>query len=344
MTSRVTIFTKDGYQVGDIRAHVDCEYILNANPAPGRCTFDVSNSSIKASRKYLEFGNYVLIRNALLPDWIGVIVSRSWGHGVVTVMAMQVEFILSRRITPITPISGVAGSLFKQILDYTNSALFNEKPIAVNTNNIYFGGVSRDETLGNDALTHIQQISTRSGNDFDISYSFDTNGRLYLIGNWYQKKGTYIGKFLREGRNISISDRLLVEDARGMANWYEGRGDANTVGTRISTVKYDSNSINQYGLNQEAGVFDGNSVMSTLESSTLNKLANSLTPLGAFDLTVSERGFSTLGLGNIYDLDLNTAAFDYVGLGYHDLVTLYGMGYNSKDNTVRTITGRYTNA
>ncbi len=341
MTTRVTIFSKDGYFVGDIRTNPTYEYVLNATPSAGRCTFDLSLSSAKVTPKYLEFGNYVLIRNTYLPDWIGIIVKRTWGFGSVQIMAMQAEWILTRRITPILTYTGTAGSIFNQILSYTNGAKYNEKPIT--PNNLFLGGVSREEKLGNDALSHIQAVAERSGNDFDVTYNFDTNGKLYLLGNWYERKGGYTSKYLREGKNISTSERVFDEDARQLANWYEGRGDANTTGTRITATKYDDTSISKYGLMQEAGVFDGNSVMATLENNTLNKLYNLYAPQGAFDLTATEGAFSFLRIGDVYELDLNTVGFINGGRGYQGFCRLVGMEYDSMNNTTRLIVTRWKN-
>lgn len=337
--SRVSVYNKDGFYVGDIRTDVVCEYLLNAYPAAGRCTFTMGIGHAKTTLKYLEIGNYILVRTENLPDWIGEIVIRSWNYGSVDITAMQSEYVLQKRNTPAVKYSGNAGSIFSQILTVTNAAEFNNKPIK--PNRIFTGGTDRQETMGNNALSHVTAIADRSGNDFDIKHSFDDNGRLYLVGNWYEFKGQDTGEYFREGKNIEISNGVLVEDSRLMANYYQGRGDVSTAGSRLTANRFDAVSIARYGLNQGSEVFDGNSVLSTLEENTLNKLRAVSNPLNTFDITVDQSAFYILDVGNIANLDLNKSGFDNGGYGYHGKVRMLGLEYDSIVKTCRVIAEKY---
>lgn len=348
-TPRVTIFNKNGYRIGDIRCHPVYEFILNAKPSPGKCTFTIGRHDPKASLKYLEFGNYVLIRHYDLPDWIGEIAIRSWNNGSVEITAFQIEYVLGKRNTNILKYTGTAGSIFIQALQYTNGLVYNEKKIT--PYNIDVSGVQREETFGNNALSHISAVSDRSGNDFDVSYVFDVNGKLNLVGNWYPVKGIVTREYLREAHNIEALDGVLIEDARDFANYIEGRGDASTGSTRLSSVIYNERSINQYGLNQISTVFDGNTQQATLDSNTLNLLFSILDPACSYDLTgLNVRnafGFSLfryLNVGNVLNIDLNTVGFaPNGGFGLTNvMVRILGMSYDALEDKCRLIVEKYT--
>ena len=258
------------------------------------------------------------------------------------ILAYQAEYVLDRRTTPIQKSTGTAGAIFNNILQMTNGVTFNDK--IIKSNNVYIGGVQREETLGNSALSHISAVAERSGNDFDISYILDDNRRLRLVGNWYQTKGLVTNKYLREGHNIELTDNVLIEDARELANWVEGRGDASTGASRMSATRYNEASIAQYGLYQTAEVFSGNTVQATLNDNTLNKLKALLNPARSFDLTalnISDT-FDFLDIGNIHNLDLNCDGFEEGHFGTRTQVRTLGMSVDTTKDTCRLITEEYT--
>lgn len=341
MTSRVTIFDKDGYFLGDIKADAYRSWVRNCDPTPGECSFAVSRFDAKCTEYFLGFGNYVLIRHTTLPDWVGIIFVHRWSNGYVTVRAVQAEYILEKRLTPVQSITGTAGSLFMQILNITNAENLNEKPIY--PAEIDIGGIERTQILGANALSIINDIARRTGNDFDVLYSFGQNGKLQLNGNWYSRKDFMTGKYLREGVNIKLSDGIYEQDARNTANYIEGRGDASTNGTRKSSIKYDETSIYKYGLLQTGKVFSGNSEQMTIDNNTLNLLRVNKNPFETFDITAANVGdtFSYIGIGNVWNLELNSAGFAGNILGTDLQVDIQGMEYDDISDTCRLIVERY---
>lgn len=339
--SRITVFDKLGYFVGDIRASTVRSWVLNAQPSPGECRFVVSRYDDKCTVRYLQFGQYILIRHASLPDWIGVIVSRKWTNGAVEIKAIQSEYILRKRNTTPGEVRGTPGSIFQQILEDTNNQPFNEKTIIPGV--IYSASPQKAQKSGHDGLTIIQDISTRSGNDFDIRHAFNVNGKLYLTGNWYQRKGIVTNRTLREGWNIQASNGLLEEDIRISFNYLLGRGDASTDGTRKVSTQFDEASINLYGLNQAVTVFSGNKEQVTVDANTLNLLIASKDPFKTFDIVALNVGdlFTYLDVGNIYYTDMNSAGFSGSGFGSQDMVRLFGMEYDDESDTCRLVLELY---
>lgn len=342
MTSRITIYDKNGGFIGDVRGSAPRSWVLNSDPVPGECNIPISIYDDKNSLRYIEFGKYVLVRRSPLPDWIGIIYNRKWSSGYVTVKAIQAEFLLSRRRTPIIDVSGTAGAIFTQLLNYINNEPFNEKPIY--PNEIYIASPTTSKKLGADPLTIVQELAAGSGNDFSVLHAFDTNGHLYMTGNWYKRRGIMTDYYLREGVNIQLSDGILEEDARTMVNYLEGRSDASTDGTRISSFQYDEESISRYGLQATSSVFNGVKNKSTVESNTLNLLKASKDPLNTFDVTALEVGetFYKLDIGNVVNLSLKTYGYSVNPKGTSELVEISGMEFN--ETSCRLIVERYKDA
>jgi hypothetical protein len=284
----------------------------------------------------------VLVRRAGLPDWLGVIVKWSFGFGSVNVLCLQIEFVLDKRNTPIKKFSALAGAIFTEMLNISNANPYNEKPIQPGS--IFAGGNQREETFGGSVLSHAQAISERSGNDFNVTYAFDVNGKMYLLGNWYERRGAITNEDLRAGYNIELTDNILEVDARELGNWVEGRGDANTDGTRPISIAYNEDSIRKYGLNQISLVFDGNREPGTVEENTLNKLKATLDPAQSYDITVLDVGdiFNSLDIGNVHNLNLPRDGFDDSGnVGTRTQVETLGMAVESLEGTVRLIVEKY---
>jgi len=323
--ARVSIYTKEGFYVGDVRVATVRTWTLASSGVYGHCAFDMSKLDAKTRAKYLDFGKYVLVRETNLPDWIGVIYTpQSWRHGDMTVKAWQAEKILKWRPTPSDQlIADQAGEIFREILRITNTIPVNEKPIVPGI--IFGGGTIREETLGDDALSHIQSIAERSGHDFEVVHVFDANGRLYLQGNWYEQMGRMCELWLREGHNIEYVDDLL--NIKGdLYNEVTGYMDASTSGTRSKFTARDDEAIARWGYYGKSKVFSGVSHQNTLQENTLGELSNMAT-LGDLKLNVLNVGetWSNLQPGNFLPLDLNGAGFDGDGFGYETTVRILGM-------------------
>jgi len=324
--ARVSAFSKEGYWIGDIRAATVRTWTLASTGVYGKCNFDMSKLDPKTRSKYLDFGKYLLVREANLPDWIGVIYTdQSWRHGDMTVKAWQAEKILKWRPTPADElIAGEAGELFREILTITNENPYNEKRII--PNEIFDGGTIREETLGDDALSHIQSIAERSGNDFNVVHAFDVNGRLYLKGNWYERLGADLDDWLREGHNIEYVDDIL--NIKGdLYNEVTGYMDASTKGTRGRFTMRDDAAIARWGYYGTSKVFSGVSQQTTLEENTLDELLKTVQGQSSLKLNALNVGdnYMSLRIGNSRPLDLNGAGFEGDGFGYSSRVRILGM-------------------
>lgn len=308
--SRVTVFSKEGFMIGDVRARTKRSYVLPSRGVVGQCEFDISTFNAHARKKFLDFGKYILVRDGLYRDWIGVIYPpRSRRFGSFTIRAYQAHQILAWRNTPTQKFTGSAGSIFRQTLHYTNAAVYNEKPIKPGV--VYEDKNSREESMGNDALSHIVSVAKRANQDFDVTYTFDVNGRLVLEGNWYQKKVVRTNKYFREGFNIEDVDNVMEENG-DLFNDVTGLNDASTEALRLRHTAIDSMAIADHGLYQKTAVFSGVTQAATLQQDVLSALRQTINGNKTFDFYALNVGdtFAYLDVGNLWNTDMNYVWFD----------------------------------
>jgi hypothetical protein len=329
MSSRVSVFTKDGYLLGDVRASTRRSWVLPRTGVVGQCEFDISAFDRHANKKYLGWGKYLLVRHETLLPWIGVIYTpRSWSFGRRKIRAYQAEKILEWRRTPSQKFTGTAGSIFRQALQYTNAAMNNEKPIRPNI--IFEDKNSREETFGNDALSHIKSLVARSGQDYEVTHTFDANGRLYLVGNWYERKGIETGRTFREGFNMEEVDNVM-EESGDLWNDVTGMSDSSTQATRLTFTSYNDAAIAENGLYQKGVVFSGVSQQATLEQNVLEYLKRTAAASRQFDINAIDvnNEFKDLAPGNYWGVDMNYEGFDgQDGEGAQAKVQILGMEYD----------------
>lgn len=334
--SRVTIFNKHGIMVGDLRAQTKRTYTLASTGVIGQCDFDISTFDSHARLKFLEYGNYVLVRHGTLPDWLGIIYPpRGRRFGSVSVRAYQIENLLYWRTTPTQKFTGSAGAIFRNILAWTNSALNNEK--LIRPGSIYSDENSREETAGNDALSHVVSVAKRSGQDFDITYSIE-NGKLVLSGNWYDMKGIDTGKYFREGHNIEAKDNVM-EDNGEIFNDISGISDASTSNTRMISNLFSAASIDRYGLYQKNIVYSGVTQKATLDANVLEQLVRMMDPEKVFDIVALNVGdtFKNLDTGNIWNVDMNYVWLQDEKFIIQPKVRILGMEHDEAIEKVRVI-------
>ena len=335
--SRLTIFDKNGYFIGDIRAATVRSWTIPATGIVGECAWDMSLFDSKAALKYIDFVKYVLVRHPTLPPWIGFIYTpQNWGYQSITVRAYQIDGILKYRTMPDQTIADTPGELWREILQTTNAIDGNEKPIRPNY--IYGEGSLQELSLSEDAFTSAVTLAAQSGNDFEVSYDFDSNGRLYLKGNWYESAGQETSYWLREGSNVElVSDPLTVQG--DLFNELVGYSDAFTAETRLRFIARNEQAVSRFGLFQGSSVFNKVDNMTVLQNATVNYLYQTMNGQYAFDPVALNVGdtFKYLRPGNTLNLDLNRAGFSpsASGFGYNGAVRIISMEYDDLADRVK---------
>ena len=148
-----TIYGRDGIPIADVRAAVIRSWLLNDI---GEAIFSIATSSIKCRREVLGYGNYIVVQNDFLPDWVGIIdTPRTWHNGYVEVRAFEVPLILKYRLTPLNlTISGDAGSKVEQLISIANA----KAETLIRPGSIYKNGIVSDEVLTGSVYDQIKKI------------------------------------------------------------------------------------------------------------------------------------------------------------------------------------------
>lgn len=323
--SRVTVYSMYGQYIGDLRVATVRSWTKASTGVIGECAFDISRLDEHTIERFLGFGNFVLVRDSGKPDWCGVIYTpQDWSHVSLTVVAYQLPKILEwRRTVADQKLTGHAGAIFQDVLVMTNGWNYNEKPIV--PGNIYVSDSIHEETMGDNAYKHIQSVAARTGEEFDVLHRFDVNGRLTLVGEWYETIGAETPRWLREGYNLRLEgDPYSING--NLFNDVMGLSDSSTEGTRISFNAVDEAAIAKYGLYQITEVFSGVTQMTTLQGGVMNRLLQAYGEK-VFNLTglAVDDTFSFLRIGNLVNLDYNTVGFRGLGFGVDAQVEIIGM-------------------
>ena len=119
---RIRVFDRTGAPVAEFRASVSRSWMIGDE---GRAEFDYpTRKTDVVSKRVLNFGNWILIENNVLPPWVGMIdFPREWTTRVVTVKAYTPErqFLYRRGPLELT-VRGSAGDIFTTLIQLTNSA------------------------------------------------------------------------------------------------------------------------------------------------------------------------------------------------------------------------------
>lgn len=327
---QVRIFDRRGRPLCQFRAAWARSWVINGE---GRASAKLAVTKTQyVNDDMLRYGNWILIQNDSLPDWVGMIdVPREWGNRVVTVNAFTPERQFMYRRGPLEVVlTGSAGSIAEQLLTLVNAA---ENTI-LRAGDIWRGGVQRQETVNPTRLSqNLAGLSARSHEEYSWRPIINPQGRLLIYMDWFSRLGERTSVILQEGKkggNIEVSDAPMVEDAP-IVNDLLGYGQGTTWKTRPSAVTLASDdSRERFGLRQDSQNWNAVIDLGTIRDNNEQRLSNVSYPDLIFSVTALNRGdtFKYLGLGNRLTLRLASTGFTGDNVGVETLVRIIGMGYN----------------
>jgi len=325
--SRVVVYDRGGRALATLNCITERSWILSGE---GLCRITIAVNDAKVKQSIVQYGNLVSIEHDTLPLWAGVLdTDRLWGESRLVLTAWSGERLFKFRRSPLNlPLTGSsAGVLYKALIDIANT----DEDLRVRAGDIWYGGTPRDETLdGKKIYDHVRAISGRTGYDWGLDGTFDANGYLYFLANWYEARGEVKGQPLREGTNIIAAEDALTEQGI-IVNDLLGIGDGSTLETRITYKEIDETSRGLYGLRQDAQDYPGNKEIGTLMDNVRGTLAASKNPLKTLNVIALDVGdtFKALRLGNVLPLYMTTVGWLADGnVGMNTQVRIIGMRYN----------------
>jgi len=336
---RVRVFDRSGIPIAEFNAAVERSWVLNDE---GRAQFTYPSRKTQiVNPKVLNFGNWLLIENNLLPDWVGVIdTPQEWDTRSVTVSAYSPEHVFSFRRGPVEEtIKGSAGSIFGKLINKVNQA----EATILQVGSLWTGGEQREETLNPILLSEsLRRIRERSLEEYEFIPQIDKNERLRVIGNWSQKIGRDTSILLHEGKgggNVEAVGRIMVVDGT-IVNDLLGYGEGETWKSKPMFTAKDKQSIGKYGLRQGSEEFE-NSTQASIQSNTIKKLQEYENIPNTFRLNALNLGatWKYIRMGNTLTLRFQNIGFGNTGIGYETVVRIVGMVYepNSKNKVELTV-------
>lgn len=326
---RVRIFNRAGLPVAEFQTQVERSWVIGDE---GRARFYYANrNSDIVNENVLQFGNWLLVQNSLLPAWVGVIdAPRRWQSHEVEVSAYTPQRVFEWRRGPIEEIHNqTPGALFTILINKINSA----ETTILRPGNIY-QGVSIQETLNPTLLSRdLQRIYERSGEEYTFRPVVDSNGRLAVYCDWLQTLGESTQAILQsgEGGNLEDSRRIWIEDDP-IVNDVLAYGDGETWASKPLATAGDVASQQKYGLRQSSEEYSGVTNVSTLETNAIQKIAETKEPIRTGKVNAINIGdtFKYIGLGNRLTLRFEKVGF--TGTAKYDTrIRIIGMQYKPED-------------
>jgi hypothetical protein len=320
--TEAVMFDKSGFAIGEVVATIDRQWVLNRY---GEAKFEVSISQVEAKPNVFEKGNFILLREDGLPDWAGYVdTPEPWGNGKVALTCYSAERLLELRPGVVDTLYGTGGSIFVRAIEMANSW----GDTLIRPGSIYKGGTSREESFApsNQIYDDILRIANRSGNDWDITPDF-RNGKLTLLGNWYETKRRVIDFALTEGVNMEAKDGTLEYEGP-IWNYVYAFGNAATWASREAVEVWDDDSIHRYGL-KATGLGVESNEEATIRAHAEAYLAYYKDPRRRLDVTVTNLNgtFGWLRIGNVPDVELIRQGLEDGEVGFTAAMEIGEMTY-----------------
>lgn len=325
---RIRIYDRTGIAIAEFRTSVERSWVL-ADEGRAQFTYPSRKTQV-VNPKVLNFGNWILIENNMMPEWIGVIdPPQEWDARNITVSAYSPEHVFGWRRGPVEEtIKGSAGTIFANLISKINKA----EATILQAGNIWRGGEQREETLNPTLLNEdLKRIQERSLEEYEFQANADKSGRLRVIGNWSQKIGKDTSVLLHEGKgggNIEVVGRIMVVDGV-IVNDLLGYGEGATWKSKPMYIAKDKQSIGKYGLRQGSENFT-NATQTSIKPNTIKRLQEYHQLPNTFRINALNVGktWSYIRMGNTFTLRLQNVGFGNATLGYETTIRIVGMLYD----------------
>lgn len=325
---RVRIFNRAGYPLAEFTANVSRSWAITKE---GRASFTIPTRNTNVvTQNNLQFGNYLLVENTILPSWVGIIDSpREWDGTTVRVNAFTMERIFSfrRGADGERLVKGSAGTIFTEMLKIVNAA---ELTVMV-AGNIWTGGAQREDTFTPQTLDrNLRDLQSRSLEEYSFRGVSGVSGRLVVYADWSKQLGINTSLSLWQGfGGGNIEDPKAKEDGK-IFNDVFGYGDGMTWTSKPQKTNTAPSSVSNYGLRQAAKEYRGVSAVNTVVTNNNDFLKKNNRPRWIMSLNALNVGntFSYIKLGNYFNVILENVGFGDERIGLSQRARIMGMSYD----------------
>lgn len=324
---RIRIFNREGIALAEFQAAVDRSWCIGDE---GRAGISLPTRKTEiVNERVLNFGNWLLVENTVLPPWVGVIdTPREWHARNVTICAYTPEHVFGWRRGPLEEVlTGSAGTIFEKILGFVNAP----EATIIRAGSIWTGGSQRQETINPTKLSEdLKRIYERSGEEYQWRPVIGADGRLVVYADWKGTIGTATSIILQEGGNVEAVNNTLVEDG-DIVNDLLAYGDGETWESKPNAEVIDQTSRGKYGLRQSSEEYSGVTDKTTLQANGKELVNGAKDPLNSYQVNALNVGatFQYMQLGNRVNLRMQNAGFLSNGLGLNKTVRITAMSYDT---------------
>lgn len=324
------IFSVDGsVQLAQFQARFERSWAIG-DEGRATATFASRKTDI-VNDTVLRPGNWILLENDSLMDWVGVIdIPRKWSPRAVVIHCYSPEHVFGWRRGPLEKtLTGSAGTIFSKLLGIVNTA----QATPITAGNIWRGGPQREETINPTSLNEdLLRLYERSQEEYQWRPVVTDQGRLIVYADWVERLGEDTAAFLHEGKgggNLEAGSNIMVEDGP-IVNDLLAYGEGATWLSKPNIVVTEPLSISKYGLRQKSKEYQGNSDPATLKTNGLEELALFSEPPKTFSLTALNVGdtFKYIRMGNRLNLQFQNIGFTDGGSGTELKVRIKGAHYD----------------
>lgn len=319
-----TIYDKNGIPLTDIRTRCVFSSLLNDY---GEAVFSISYDDAKCKRNYLEFGNYILVRNEKLPPWLGMIdTPRIWRNGYVEIHAFELNLLLKYRYAPLnTVIEGTPGVKAVELLRLANL----QESTIIRPGYIYSGGATYSQKMNESVLAHLKSIAVDNGHEWLISPVEAPTGRMYAELSWHERAGVETGLTLSQGFNVAYGETPMEENGE-LVNHVETVVDPDS-NTEAGAQTYSYSESTSYGKRAVRLVLNGSIDSAGLETMARQRVSEKRNPSLSMPLGIMDVGdtFEKIALGNVVSYKLPLVGFaNQIGFGTSKKVRILGYRFD----------------
>jgi len=324
---RVRIFSRSGTQLTEFRASVARSWAIGQEGAAG-C--ELKTSATYLTEENIQFGNWLLVENNMLPPWVGMIdFPREWSANTVSIYAYSPERIFTYRVGPEEEtFSGSAGVIFRKLIELTNEI----EPTVILPGYIWRGGDRRREKINPATLdSDFKRIVERSGEEYEFVPRVDNQGTLRIYARWRKRLGDRTEYYLTHGSggNLELLEQALVEDGP-IVNDVIAYGTGATWAEKERGRARNRYSINKYGLRQTVLKDKKTDDPATLENYANRYLQQHRNPVRRLFGSALNKGstFDFIKLGNVVNMVLKNSGFHGGVTGTETRTRIIGMAYD----------------
>jgi hypothetical protein len=327
--STVYIFDFSGNKIAELEANVRRSWAIN-RVGDAEFALSIYDKAFKAST--IQFGNWILVKDPPLPDWVGMIdPERSWSSGSVSIRAFSAYQITKYRRIVDDKKKAPPGELARWGLGHINT----KGSVVLECQTVDSSGAAIEEVIGETTvMSFVDGLLSRTSFELGIE-GVMTNNVLSLQAAWVKRLGWETGALLAEGIHFEAGQGILLEQG-DLYNDLFGISNGANAQNRKTSVASNADAARVYGPRSGVKTFDS-SESGTIETLTKNMVDKKAWPRRTVSVSVANiKGiWQYLALGNVVWVECYTMGFTGSAPGCRFRARITGLEMDDSRNALQ---------